>query len=104
MSKLEAREWCSRREQLATAQVDGDFVEKVLGHGWYVFDSFAQRRKRERYGADAKIQIVAKLFLSDQLTYVLMRGGDQSHIDLLVSDVANTADTLLLEHLQKFRL
>src|SRR5688572_13236827 len=85
--------------QLATAQVDGHFVEKVLGQCRNVFASIAQRGKCERYCADAKIEIVAEPLVSDQLAYVLVRGRDQSHVNLPVPDVAHTTKPFLLKHL-----
>src|SRR5687768_5974604 len=90
--------------QSPTAQVGGDFVEEILGHRRNVFCSLAQGGKRKRYRADPEIEIVAKLFLADELAYVLVRGRDQPHVDLPVTNVADAAKTFLLENLQQFWL
>ena len=104
MSKPGVPAYCSRRAATHPTQVSGDFVEKILGHRRNVFYSLAQRRKREWNRADAEIEIVAKLFLTNQLTYVLVRSGYQPHVNLPVAYVANATESFLFEHLQQLRL
>ncbi len=90
--------------QFTAAQIRRDLVEKVLGQRRNVFDSFAQSRERKRNRADAEIQIVAKTLLSDELSDVLVRRSDQSHVNLTISNVSHAPETFLFQDLQQFGL
>ena len=103
MSKPGVPAYCSRRAATHPTQVGGDFVEKILGHRRNVF-ILSRNAGNEWNRADAEIEIVAKLFLTNQLTYVLVRVRYQPHVDLPVAYVANATESFLFEHLQQLRL
>ena len=61
------------------------------------------RELREKQGM-RETAIVIVTANPDQLSEVLMRSGNQPNVDLTVSDVSQTAKTLLFENFQQLRL
>src|SRR6266498_102736 len=88
----------------ASTQISRDFIQEILGQDRNIFDSLAKRWKRKRDGTDAKIQIIPKLLLMDQLHYVLMGSGYETNVNLAVSNISYPSKPLVLKRLQKLRL
>src|SRR5215207_7683157 len=85
--------------QFATTQIRCNFVQKILGQRWNVFNPFAKGRERQGNRTDPEVKIIPKASFPYELSDILMRRGNQSYVDLPISHVAQPSKPLLLQHL-----
>ena len=93
-----------RRQPDAAAEIVGEDLEQAVSEHRDVLRPLAQRRDVERDRADPEVEVAAELPLAHQLRQVLVRGGDQLHVDLAVAHLAEPTEALLLEDLEQLRL
>ena len=89
------------KRHLAVARLRVALVEEVACEVERVPHAVAQRGQVDGEHGDAVEQVLAELVLAHQLRQVLVRGGHQAEVDLLVRLAAHADDALVLQHAQK---
>ena len=69
-----------------------------------IISSLAQGRERNRENVQPVIKISAKFSLLYHVPQILIRGGDNTYVDLQRAAAAQALELLLLENAQQFRL
>src|SRR5262249_12637777 len=78
--------------------------EEVADQQRNVLPALAERRKANREGAHTVEQVVPESPLRDGIDQVLIRGGDDSDVDLARLPLADPCDLALLEYTQQLCL
>ena len=78
--------------------------DEVLGEARDIADALAQGRHRDLEDVDPVEQVLAELLVRDHVREVLVRRGDDPHVDLDGLGPADRCERTLLEHAQELHL
>src|SRR5882672_2172030 len=87
-----------------TRHVGTDAQQQGMSNRWNIILTFAQGWNRERNGADAEVKVAAENLGLDELAQILMRGGNQPHVDETIANVPHPAELLFFDDLQQLGL